>query len=62
MYVTLEPSHITVFPGTKNHSLASKVSGAVSIDKFKDAETSNAISRTHKFPSLSYDLIIHLHL
>jgi hypothetical protein len=62
MYITLEPSHITAFPGNKNHSLASKASGAVSIDKFKDAETSDAISPTHKFPSLSWDLIIHLQL
>jgi hypothetical protein len=62
MYVTLEPSNIMVFPGTENHSLASKVSGAFSIDKFKDAETSDAISPTHKFSSLSCDLIIRLHL
>jgi hypothetical protein len=58
MYVTLEPTHNTNFPGTENQNHNSQASGVVSIDKFRDAETSYAISPSHNFPSLSFDLYI----
>jgi hypothetical protein len=62
MYIILELSPNVMFSDAKNRNLASQASGAVSIDKFRDVEMSEAIFPSHKFPALSCDLYTGLHL